>query len=107
MSDQYIEVGAYARNSDAKQEDSQETQASTLEKACKHLIPSLFGGLVGRIRNVYKDEGKSASKKKAKRPDFLRLMNDIQSGNVKILLSTCPDSVGCITLMPCDCTRRC
>lgn len=74
MSDQYIDIHAYARNSDTKQENSQATQLSTLDKACAKLIPELFGGLMGKIVGVYKDEGKSASKKRSRRPEFERLM---------------------------------
>ena len=82
----YIDLYAYARNSDLKLENSQETQSSTIGWACTKIIPDLFGGRVGRVIGTYKDEGKSASRKKVRRPDFERLMADIEAGKVRVLV---------------------
>lgn len=86
MDETYIDVDSYARNSDTQQENSQATQVSTLQWACDKLIPDLFGGVKGRLRTPYKDEDKSASKKKIRRPDFERLMSDIEAGKVRVLM---------------------
>jgi hypothetical protein len=48
----YIDLHAYARNSDLKLENSQETQSSTIGWACTKIIPELFGGRVGRVVGV-------------------------------------------------------
>lgn len=83
----YIDVAAYGRNSDDKQTTSQAIQDDIFQHfaSSNDGFKALFGKKANIVEN-YKDHGKSASKKKSKRTDFTRMLNDVASGKVKIVL---------------------
>ena len=82
-----IEVATYGRNSDDRQTTSQAIQADVFLQFIEDPLGfrRLFGKEAVIIEN-YKDHGKSASKKKSKRDDFDRMLNDVATGKVKIVL---------------------
>lgn len=90
---QQIDLHVYGRvsridvNKPQDQQDKSLTiQTQAFHDACTSLIPALFAGRVGNIVGSYSDEGKSASRKRVKRPDFTRLLTDIESNVVKVLM---------------------
>jgi len=68
-----------------KEDKSLVIQRQEFDLACDTLVPELLGSK-GVIAGSYADEGKSASRKKVKRPDYIRLLRDIENGVVKVLL---------------------
>lgn len=68
-----------------REEKSIVIQQQTADWACNHLIPELFAGKKGTVVGEYSDE-KSASRKRVRRPDFERLIADIEAGIVKVLM---------------------
>jgi DNA invertase Pin-like site-specific DNA recombinase len=82
-----LEVAAYGRNSSDQQTTSQEIQADVFDvfmqpdEGFQRLL-----GKPGRITRSYRDHGKSASKKRSKRTDFSRMLKDVESGEVKIIV---------------------
>ena len=80
-----IEVATYGRNSDIRQQTSQGIQADIFQQFVDDGFQLLYGKQAVITEN-YKDDGKSASKKKSKRNDFDRMLEDIQLGKHKIIL---------------------
>jgi len=84
--DGYIDVATYGRNSESyHQTTSQAIQADAFQQFAEDGFKRLFGK-PARIVEDYKDHGKSASKKKSKRADFDRMMNDVTNGKHKVIL---------------------
>ena len=85
-----IDIHVYGRVSrldiDRADDKSLNIQDQQFRDACDTLIPQLFAKRQGRIVGAYKDEGKSASRKRIKRHDFDRLIRDIENGQIKILM---------------------
>jgi hypothetical protein len=83
----FIDVGTYGRNSDKRQDTSQGIQSDIFADFASS--PTGFTALFGKPAKIvenYKDDGKSASKKKGKRADFSRMLDDVASGKRKVIL---------------------
>jgi len=80
-----IEAVTYGRNSSDQQLTSQDIQEDIFTLFSTDGFVKLFGKSANYVEN-YKDHGKSASKRKSKRSDFNRLLEDVELGKVKIVV---------------------
>lgn len=85
MTTHEIDVVTYGRNSSQEQTTSQEIQEDAFDQFAASGFVELFGA-PARITRNYRDDGKSASKRKSRRGDFNRMLRDVQAGELSTIL---------------------